>query len=285
MSTDPAVARTVDAHQHIWDLGVRDQAWTADLPVLRRSFTMGEVHPLLEAAGVDGTVLVETINVAAETAELLSVAASDPVVRGVVGWVDLTAPDLSDAIARLRELPGGDRLVGVRHQVQGEPDPQWLTRPEVLRGLEEVAAAGLVFDLLVLQEQLPAAIEAVDRVEDGRYVLAHIGKPAIAAGVRQPWASHVTELAARDNVACKLSGMVTEASPSWSVAHLEPYAAWVLSAFGPDRVMAGSDWPVCLVRADYDTVWHANEELVSSLSRDERSAVLGGTATRWYGLS
>src|SRR6476469_568735 len=159
MPTEAAVAGTIDAHHHRWDLSVRDQVWTADLPALRRTFTMDELHPQLDAAGVDGTVLVETINVAAETPELLAVAASDPVVRGVVGWVDLTADDVADEIARLRQLPGGDRLVGVRHPVQGGPDPQWLTRPEVLRGLREVADAGLVFDLLVLHEQLPAAIE------------------------------------------------------------------------------------------------------------------------------
>jgi L-fuconolactonase len=230
-------------------------------------------------------VLVETINVPEETPELLAVAASHPVVRGVVGWVDLTATDVADEIARLRELPGGDRLVGVRHQVQGEPDPQWLTRPEVLLGLREVATASLVFDLLVLPAQLPAAIEAVDRVPEGRFVLSHLGKPPIATGLVEPWGAAVKQLAERDNVACKLSGMVTEASPSWSVADLEPYAAHVLSAFGPERVMAGSDWPVCLLRAGYGSVWHANEELVSALSADERSAVLGGVATTWYGLS
>jgi L-fuconolactonase len=285
MSTDAGVARTIDAHHHLWDLTVRDQPWTADLPVLRRTFTMNELCPLLAAAGVHGTVLVETINVPEETPELLAVAASQPVVRGVVGWVDLTATDVADEIARLRELPGGDRLVGVRHQVQGEPDPQWLTRPEVLLGLREVATASLVFDLLVLPAQLPAAIEAVDRVPEGRFVLSHLGKPPIATGLVQPWGAAVKQLAERDNVACKLSGMVTEASPSWSVADLEPYAAHVLSAFGPERVMAGSDWPVCLLRAGYGSVWHANEELVSALSADERSAVLGGVATTWYGLS
>jgi L-fuconolactonase len=285
MPTEAAVAGTIDAHHHLWDLSVRDQVWTAALPALRRTFTMDELHPLLAAAGVDGTVLVETINVAAETPELLAVAASDPAVRGVVGWVDLTADDVADAISRLRELPGGDRLVGVRHQVQGEPDPHWLTRPDVLRGLEEVANAGLVFDLLVLHEQLPLAIEAVDRVPEGRFVLTHLGKPPIATATVEPWGTNVKQLAARDNVACKLSGMVTEASPSWSVADLEPYAAHVLSVFGPDRVMAGSDWPVCLLRAGYEQVWQANRELVSALSSHERSAVLGGTATRWYGLS
>jgi L-fuconolactonase len=142
-----------------------------------------------------------------------------------------------------------------------------------------------VFDLLVLPHQLPAAVEAVRRTPQGSFVLDHLGKPDVAGGALEPWGGLVRELAAQHNVACKLSGLVTQASADWSVADLAPYAERVLSAFGPGRVMAGSDWPVCLLRAGYAQVWAANEELVASLSRDERDAVLGGTATTWYGLS
>jgi L-fuconolactonase len=169
--------------------------------------------------------------------------------------------------------------------VQGETDPRWLARPDVLAGLAAVADSGLVFELLVLHDQLPAAVDAVRATPAGRFVLTHLGKPPIASGVLEPWATQVTELAASPNVACKLSGLVTEASPEWTVDDLRPYAAHVLDVFGPGRVMAGSDWPVCLLRTDYAGVWAAHEELLSGLSTDDRRAVLTGTATTWYGLS
>jgi len=278
-------ARRIDAHHHVWDLAVRDQPWTAEFPPLRRSFAMDELLPQLARAGVEGTVVVQTVDVPDETPDLLALSQVHPEIRGVVGWVDLTAADVADRLASLRDVPGGDKLVGVRHQVQAEADPSWLIRDDVLRGLRAVAEAGLVFDLLVRPHQLPTAIEAVRRTPHGSFVLDHLGKPAIAAAGLEPWAGLVRELATRDNVACKLSGMVTEASPDWSLADLAPYAAHVLSVFGPARVMAGSDWPVCLLRAGYADVWTANEELVASLAEPERDAVLGGTAATWYGLS
>jgi L-fuconolactonase len=287
MSTDPSTEAPVrvDAHHHVWDLAVRPQGWTAAFPPLDRTFTIAELTPQLAAAGVDGTVLVETIDAPEETLELLALAATTPPVLGVVGWVDLTAPDVAERIAELISATGGAHLVGLRHQVQAETDPGWLIRPEVLRGLAAAAAAGLVFDLLVRHHQLPAAIEAVRKTPGGRFALSHLGKPPVAAGEWEPWATHVRELAASGAVVAKLSGLVTEASPSWTVSDLEPYAAHAFSVFGPDRVMAGSDWPVCLLRADYETVWRVNEQLVSSLTPAEQDAVLGGTATSWYGLS
>ena len=280
-----AITERIDAHHHVWDLDVRPQGWTTAFPEVDRTFTIGELEPQLRAARVSGTVLVETINVAAETPELLALAATTPVVRGVVGWVDLTSPDVSERIAELKSSPGGDHLVGLRHQVQGEADPLWLNRKNVRRGLAAVGQAGLAFDLLIREEQLPAAIETARQAPEVRFVLSHLGKPSIAVGNLEPWSTHLADLATSENVACKLSGMVTEASPTWSVADLEPYAAHALAVFGPDRMMAGSDWPVCLVRADYATVWSANEELVAQLSPSEQRSVLGGTATTWYGLS
>lgn len=274
----------IDAHHHLWDLDVRDQAWTRAFPTIDRTFTMAELQPQLAAAGVTGTVLVETINVAAETPELLELADRTPAVRGVVGWVDLTDAAVADRIAELRALPGGERLVGVRHQVQNEDDAEWLLREQVLRGLAIVAQSGLAFDLLVRPVQLPAAIEAVRRVPAGRFILDHLGKPDIATGRIEPWGSQIRELAAQDNVACKLSGLVTEATASWTVDSLEPFAAHVLDAFGADRVLSGSDWPVCLIRTDYATVWQTHRLLVGALSPSEQAAVLGGTATTWYGL-
>lgn len=279
-----ATADRIDAHHHVWDLDVRPQGWTTAFPEIDRTFTIGQLEPQLVAARVSGTVLVETINVAAETAELLALAATTPVVRGVVGWVDLTAPDVSERIAELTSSPGGEHLVGLRHQAQLEADPLWLNRKDVRRGLAAVGGAGLAFDFLIHENQLPAAIETARQAPEVRFVLSHLGKPSIATGDLEPWSTHLADLATSENVACKLSGMVTEASPTWSVADLEPYAAHALAVFGPDRMMAGSDWPVCLIRADYATVWRANEELVSQLSPSEQRSVLGGTASTWYGL-
>ncbi len=287
-STEPQLSErtpVIDAHHHVWDLSVRDQEWTHDLPALRRTFRFEDLEPHLHDAGVDGTVLVQTVTVPEETPEFLALAARHDLIAGVVGWVDLTRAEVADQLAALDDSDGGRFLVGIRHQVQGEPDPAWLTRPDVLRGLRAVAAAGLAYDLVVLPHQLPACVEAARAVPELRFVLDHCGKPPIAAGDLEPWATQVAALASLPNVACKLSGLVTEADASWTPEQIEPYAAHVLDVFGADRVMAGSDWPVCLLRAPYDEVVQLNDRLVAGLSPQERSMVRGGTATAWYDLS
>ena len=174
--------------------------------------------------------------------------------------------------------------MGIRHLVQGEPDPRWLARPDVRRGLRAVAAAGLVYDLLTLPHQLPAAIDTVRALPGLTFVLDHLSKPPISVGELHPWAELVRELAALPNVSCKLSGMVTEAGPRWTVAGLRPYAEVVLDAFGPARVMFGSDWPVCLLASSYADVTSAARELTAALTREEQALVFGGTAARVYGL-
>ena len=277
-------APRIDAHHHLWDLSIRDQPWTAELPAIHRSFAFDELAPQLAEAGVDGTVLVQTIAVPDETPELLALATAHQRIRGVVGWVDLTAPDVPERLAELRASPGGNRLVGVRHQVQGEPDPRWMLRPDVLAGLAAVAAAGLVYDLLVIHPQLPAAIEVVGLVPQLRFVLDHAGKPPIAACELDPWRARISALAAHSNVAAKLSGLVTEDAVTWSAERIAPFAAHLLTAFGPDRVMVGSDWPVCLLRGSYADVDALHRALIAGLPDDDRHAVLGGTAMRWYGL-
>ena len=275
----------VDAHHHVWDLAVRDQPWTAGLPALRRSFALAELEPELRRAGIDATVLVQTVDVPEETPELLALAAKHPVIAGVVGWVDLTAPDVADRIAELVTGPGGRRLVGIRHGVQGEPDPRWLCRDDVRRGLAAVAVAGLVYDLLVVPVQLPAAVETVRALPGLRFVLDHAGKPMIAQGERAGWAADIAALGAEDNVAVKLSGLVTEADlDNWTTEDIRPYAEDVLAGFGPERTMYGSDWPVCLLAADYPRVAGLARALIAGLSEAERDAVLGGTAARWYRL-
>ena len=278
-------ARRIDAHHHLWDLAVRDQPWTAPLPDLRRTFTIGDLRPHLAAHDIAATVVVQTITVPEETPELLSLAAAEPVVAGVVGWVDLTAPAIDDELARLRTLPGGHALVGVRHQVQEEPDPRWLCRADVRRGLTAVAAAGLSYDLVITADQLPATIETVQALPELTFVLDHGGKPAIRHGELEPWRLHVAALSSCANAMAKLSGLVTEADhDTWTVADLRPYADVLLDTFGPARLMYGSDWPVCLLAATYDRVIEAAEELTAQLSPAERAEVFGGTAARSYGL-
>jgi L-fuconolactonase len=216
---------------------------------------------------------------------MLTQAASDQLVAGVVGWTDLTVPEVADTLARLRELPGGGRLVGIRHQVQSQADPQWLVREDVLRGLSAVADAGLAYDLVILPRQMPAATAAARRLPGLRFVLDHVGKPGIVAGALEPWASELRAPAAGPNTFCKLSGLVTEADwRGWTVDDLRPFAETVLGAFGPDRVMYGSDWPVCTVAADYTEALDAARALTVGLSVDERVGVSGGTAVNAYRL-
>ncbi|HVK24555.1 MAG TPA: amidohydrolase family protein [Actinokineospora sp.] len=277
----------IDAHHHVWDLSVRDQSWISgpDLAPLRRDFTIADLEPVAAAAGVTAAILVQTITVPEETPEFLAMAAASPLIAGVVGWVDLTAPDVGDRLAELWSADGGASLVGIRHQVQAESDPDWLTRPNVLRGLATVADAGLAYDLLVLPHQLPAATRAAAMVPGLTFVLDHLGKPPIADGDTEPWASAVSELASLPNTVCKLSGMVTEADwGKWTVDDLRPYFDVVLDAFGPDRLMFGSDWPVSTLAASYAEVVAAAGELTANLSQSEQAAIFAGTATRVYQL-
>ena len=280
----------IDAHHHVWDLTVRDQPWLsgADKGAIRRTFTVDDLRPAARAAGVDATVLVQTVTVAAETPEMLAVADADPLVAGVVGWTDLTSPAITDELARLAGGPGGRWLASIRHQVQEEPDPDWLRRPDVIRGLRAIAAAGLAYDLVILPHQLPAATYAAAAVPDLTLVLDHAGKPRVADGELSGWAAAVREFAALPNTTCKLSGLVTEApelAPHRAAA--EAFAAVadvVIGAFGADRVMFGSDWPVCLLVSDYAGVMALARSLTAGLSAAERTAVFGAAAARVYRL-
>ncbi len=278
----------VDAHHHMWDLAVRDQPWTADpglAETLHRTFTLDDLQPLTAKAGIEASVLVQTITVAEETPEFLALAEANPLVRAVTGWTDLTKPDVSDTLDGLKESHGGRWLKGIRHQVQGEPDPEWLIRDDVLRGLKAVGEAGLVYELLTLPHQLPAAIEAIRRLPETSFVLDHCSKPPITTGELEPWATRLRTLASLPNVTCKLSGLVTEASEEWTVDDLRPYVDTVLAAFGPERLMFGSDWPVCLLHATYAQVVEATEQLIEGLDQAERDGVWGATAARVYGIT
>ena len=281
------IMRIVDAHHHVWDLGVRDQDWITGpaLAPLRRDFLLGDYQCVADVNGIAASVVVQTVTVPGETPELLALAAGSDLIAGVVGWTDLGAPDVGDKIAALTEMPGGAKLVGLRHQVQSEPDPDWLTRPDVLRGLSAIARAGLVYDLVITAGQLGASARAAAAVPDLVFVLDHLGKPPIAAGHTEPWAQDLRGLAALPNTVAKLSGLVTEADwRRWQVADLRPYAEVALDAFGPARMMFGSDWPVCTLAAGYPDVLAAARDLTAGLSPAEREAVFAGTATAVYGL-
>lgn len=278
----------VDAHHHVWDLSVREQGWLsgAAMAPIRRSFSAEDLHEAVADANVGATVVVQTVPVPEETPELLDLAGEDDLVAGVVGWVDLTAASVAEDLAALQVSPGGQRLVGIRHLVQDEP-ADWLLRSDVRRGLGAVGAAGLRYDLLTLPHQLAAATDTVAALEeDVEFVLDHCSKPPIADEKIDSWAADVRALASRPNVTCKLSGLVTEAAPGNVGAQaLAPYVDAVLDAFGPDRLMFGSDWPVCLLATSYSGWLTTVHELIEKLSDAERCAILGGTATRVYGLS
>jgi L-fuconolactonase len=280
----------IDAHHHVWDPGARQHDWLADQPRLRRAFGLADYAKESAAAGVTASVLVQVLASTAETEDLLAAAAATagqlPEVAGVVGWVDLTAGDVHRELDRLRARPGGDRLAGVRHLVQDEPDPGWLGRPDVRRGLRAVGAAGLAYDLLVRPPQLPAALRVTADLDEVRFVLDHGGKPEISAGRVEPWAGLIAEMAALPNLTCKLSGLVTEAGPAWTPASFEPYVDHLLESFGPGRLMFGSDWPVCTVAASYAEVTAlARGLLAGQLSEEEQAAVFGTTAASVYRLN
>jgi L-fuconolactonase len=253
-----------------------------ELASIRRPFGPNELAPLLTSAGIDRTVLVQTISSLDETREFLNTAASTDFIAGVVGWVDLTDPLVADTLRELRAGSGGSLLVGIRHQVHDEPDPRWLLRPDVRRGVRAVGNAGLVYDLLVRTRELPAAVELVSDFPDMRFVLDHIAKPRIAAGPRDlEWEQAMEPLAEHENVACKLSGMMTETDwNAWTPQQLQPYVTRVLDWFGPERCMFGSDWPVSLLASDYARTVSTMKELVG-----EDDKVFGGAAARVYGLS
>jgi L-fuconolactonase len=277
----------IDSHHHIWDLAIRDQDWISGraMAAIRRSFSVDDLRDSARAADVAATVVVQTVTVPAETPELLAVAAADPLVAAVVGWSDLTSPAIADDLARLAAGPGGSYLAGLRHQVQSEPDADWLRRPDVIRGLRAVAAAGLCYDLVVRPHQLAAATYAAAAVPDLTFVLDHAGKPPIGSGDLTSWTAAVRALAAQPNTVCKLSGLVTEAAAGAERRQFARVADVILGAFGPDRVMFGSDWPVCLLMSDYAGVVALAHALVAGLSGAERTAVFAATAARVYSIA
>ncbi len=275
--------KTVDAHQHFWRYEAGEFGWVSDeMGVIRRDFVAGDLRLELDAAGVDGTVAVQARQSLEETDWLLGLAAENAWIAGVVGWVPLVDGDMEGVLER---YAGHAKLKGVRHVLQAEPDG-YSERADFNRGLGLLRGFGLTYDVLVVERQLGAAIALVDRHPGQRFVLDHVAKPRIGAGVLEPWRSRMLELAERPHVLCKLSGMVTEADfGGWTEAQLRPYMETALEAFGPERLMFGSDWPVCTVASSYGR-WHAVVRgFVEELSEYEQGRVMGGTAIAAYDLS
>lgn len=278
--------RRLDSHVHVWDWQLDTYDWmTGAMAAIRRPFTVDHLRPHLHDHSVAGAVLVQTCSSLEETRRFLALADEHREIVGVVGWVDLTDPGVEEVVGRLREGPGGRWLVGVRHQVHDEEDPNWLDRDDVRRGIAALGRHNLVYDVLVRTRELPAAVRLAEDRTDQRFVIDHLAKPPIASGEREPWATYMRRFAGAAHVACKFSGMVTEADwTSWTVPDLKPYADLVLEVFGPGRVLFGSDWPVCTVAASYAEVVHAAEELLADLDGHARDRVRYRTAVETYGL-
>jgi L-fuconolactonase len=278
----------VDAHHHLW-LPERGYEWlqAPGLEALRRPFTPQDLLAELSAAGVDATVLVEGGRCHVdEAAEFLGYAADISAIAGVVAWIDIAAGDVRATVNRYRSLRGGELLVGLRSQVQGEDDPDYLDRRDVRRGLAEVGSAGLVFDLVVRADQLPSAARAARAVPELRFVLDHLGKPRIHEGEEglRLWQGSFSSLADCPNVTCKLSGMVTEAGAGWTPEDLRPFVDVAVEAFGPGRLLFGSDWPVCLLAASYGEVLAALRQVLPAMSQEDLDRIFAQTAVQTYGL-
>jgi L-fuconolactonase len=272
----------IDAHHHLWHYTAIEYEWIDDrMTALRRDFLPAEFINELANAGIDGAVTVQARQTPEETDWLLELASKHKEIIGVVGWAPIASPDFETS---LNALAANSKLVGLRHVVQAEPEG-FLDGADFNRGIRTLRGTGLVYDLLVVEHQLAEAIRFVDRHPQQMFVLDHIAKPKIAAGEIEPWRTGIHELSKRSNVCCKVSGMVTEDSWShWSIESMRPYLDTVVNAFGANRLLAGSDWPVCLVATGYAQWWQVLRNYFADLSNDERADIFGATAARIYNL-
>jgi L-fuconolactonase len=274
--------RFVDAHHHLWHYSAREYEWIDDrMAALRRDFLPAEFIGELAGAGIQGAVTVQARQTLEETQWLLELAGRHEEILGVVGWAPISSLHFATSLDTLAANP---KLVGLRHVVQAEPQG-FLDGKDFNRGISTMRGTSLIYDLLIAEHQLDEAIRFVDRHPQQIFVLDHIAKPKIAAGEIEPWRTQLQELSKRNNICCKISGMVTEDSWTlWSIESLRPYLDTVVSAFGPDRLMAGSDWPVCLVAAGYGQWWQVLRNYCADFSDDERADIFGATAIKIYNL-
>ena len=274
----------IDSHQHFWRYNVAEYPWLGDtMSVLHRDFLPEHLTPEMSKANIGGVVSVEARAQTEETRWLLELARTNQFIRGVVGWVPLASPSVA---GELEEFSSESNLKGVRYALQGEPDDMFMLREDFNAGVSLLQSFNLTYDLLIVEKLLPQTIAFVDRHPQQPFILDHIAKPRITGGVIEPWRTNLRELARRDNVCCKISGLVTEADfAGWTEAQLAPYFETVLETFGAKRLMFGSDWPVCTVACEYER-WHAIvDRWVGRLSVPEQEEVLGGTAVRAYNLT
>lgn len=274
----------IDSHQHYWHYNTADYGWMGEeMAAIRRDFLPADLLPELKSIAFDGSIAVQARQSAEETRWLLELADQYPHILGVVGWIDLRA---SDVRSQLSDFAAHPRAVGVRHVIHDEPDVDFMLQTEFVQGVRQLEEFQLAYDLLLFPEHLPNALKLVQACSSQQtFVLDHISKPLIKDRVLSPWREDIRRLAAFPNVYCKLSGMVTEANwQQWTQFDLQPYLEVVLDEFGPDRLMIGSDWPVCLVAGSYQKVMQVVQDFIARLSPDEQSAILGGNAARAYRL-
>jgi L-fuconolactonase len=275
--------QVIDAHHHLWNYDTEDYAWIGpEMNVLRRDFMPADLHIEMQQAGVDGAIAVQARQTSQETAWLLSLAAQNEFMRGVVGWAPLIDAAVSDDLERLAAQP---KLKGIRHVLQDEPDDFYMLRNDFNAGITQLRRFNLVYDVLIFERHLPQTIQFLDRHPDQVFVIDHIAKPRIREGLLSPWRENLKELARRSHCFCKLSGVLTEADwQNWRPEGIHPYLDAALDAFGPNRCLFGSDWPVLLL-ADSYAGWVATvKNFVSRLSSTEQARVLGGTAAEVYRL-
>ena len=278
----------IDSHHHVWDLSVREQGWMVGeaLNPIKRNFSINDLRQAITGCGIDKTVVVQTVTNYDETPELLELADTDDLVAGVVGFLKI---DAEDAIAHLdsyQSLRGFKYLVGIRDIAHDYEDVKYLSKPQVIKNVQELGKRGLVYDLLTKTPHMRAAIDLVKACPNTKFVLDHISKPYIAKADMQPWADQITELASFENVVVKVSGLFTEADwKNWKKEDFWPYLDHITKSFTPNRMMCGSDWPVCLLAATYKQSIDLVEEFTSKFSESEKNAFWAGTANKAYGLN
>jgi len=286
MAGDRPSERPIDAHQHFWRYSPEDYPWIgAGMERIARDFLVADLEAVARPEGFQGSIAVQARQSLAETRWLLELAAAHSFIRGVVGWVDLRSERVGEQLAEFAAHSSYPKLVGVRHVVQDEPDPRFLLGEAFVRGLRQLSPLGLTYDLLLYPSQLPAAIELAGMLPEQPLILDHLAKPRVKTGEIAAWRRDIEALARHANVSCKVSGLVTEADwRGWKPADFRPYLDVVLRAFGPQRLMVGSDWPVCLVAGSYAEVVGSAREFFSGLTSAEQAEITGGTARRIYGL-
>ena len=278
----------IDSHHHVWDLSVREQGWMVGeaLNPIKKNFSINDLRQAITGCGIDKTVVVQTVTNYDETPELLELADTDNLVAGVVGFLKIDAEDAISHLDSYQSLRGFKYLVGIRDIAHDYEDVKYLSKPQVIKNVQELGKRGLVYDLLTKTPHMRAAIDLVKACPNTKFVLDHISKPYIAKGDMQPWADQITELASFENVVVKVSGLFTEADwKNWKKEDFWPYLEHITKSFTPNRMMFGSDWPVCLLAATYRQSIDLVEEFTSKFSESEKNAFWAGTANKAYGLN